>query len=82
MRTSLFIAAFTLVATADLAQQPDPYAKIEQDQRHAIWDQKWAPFFDRVKDISFARHCRVFTNYNWFIGQNLIRVAALANRWF
>lgn len=73
----IIIAMIALFATTALGQQKDPYADVYANQKRAVYEQNFAKFLDRVKTVSLARHCGVFTNYSWFVGQNLIQSFAL-----
>jgi hypothetical protein len=66
----IIIATVTLFATTAFAQQKDPYADVYANQKRAVYEQNFTKFLDRVKTVSFARHCGVFTNYSQFIGQD------------
>ena len=64
-------------AQAQQADQSDPYAGAYQNQRMKMYQENRQKFMDNVKVISFARHCSVINNYNWFVGQSMLQLLAL-----
>jgi hypothetical protein len=75
----LIVIVMSLIATSTIAmaQAADPYAASEAIARMKAQVLRTQQFLGNVENISNARHCGVFKNYDFRIGFNIMRRFAL-----